>query len=489
MNLRRITALFSTGILLSLTGIGCTGFPTVEEVQVSEAPSEVQHLTVRTEVTVEEIEDPHADFHEEHQQYHGEQPQTQHNEAEIAARSWAQEIESQLADAGIRVVGERGPQPDIDLKVHVEPSIPSGGHATMEAANNLRWQVTMIHAGEAVDGSVWTAPFHVSSEGYERRRDAEQAHHESLAARVVNSLIDSTAVTRIAQEQSPRPVEEVDAVASADDEASSPATTGSDHLVASPQPNAYGLVIGIEDYRDLTPTPGARGDAERFAHMLETTLGVPDQNIHLMTDNNATRGDVLSKLLWLQKNIPSDGRIYFFFSGHGTPHVESGDSYLLPYEGRPETLEQTGLLMDDVLTSLEETDARDVLAFVDACFSGSGDRSSLPEGTRPLVPVQETAPAPRVALFSSSGATEISGNAPDADEGLFTRHIINAIASGRADINGDGQISLSELENYVTPRVAREARQLNREQTPTLNVADQLGDPSDLILVWGLPRE
>ena len=496
MNATKVAPFVISGLFACVLVIGCGTFPTVEPVEVVETPSDMTYLTVRTEVEID------GAMHQQQQmevEYYpqGEQPnygpshsdpQAQSDDAEVYERLWKQLIEEQLSEAGVRVVGDRGPEPAITLYVHVEPTAPSGAHVSMEMANSLRWQVTMSHQDQAVDGAVWNAPFYVSSDGFESRREAERVHHQSLAARVVNSLFESRPVHEVARGLSPQPAQ--DAVASTDTTAAEPIPIEVEgHLVAAPQPNAYALVVGIEDYRDLTPTPGARLDAQRFAHMLEHSLGVPDQNIHLLTDNDATRGDVLAKLRWFQEHIPSDGRVYFFFSGHGTPHVQTGDSYLLPYEGRPETLEETGLLMNDVLDSLEQTEARDILAFVDACFSGSGERSSLPEGTRPLVPVQETTTAPRVALFSSSGASEISGNAPDAEEGLFTRHLVDAIAAGRADIDGDGQISLQELKTYVAPRVAREARQLNRQQNPTLIVPDELGDPSNIILVWGLPRD
>ncbi len=262
-----------------------------------------------------------------------------------------------------------------------------------------------------------------------------------------------------------------------------------DHVIGAPQPNAYALVVGIENYRSITPTPGARDDAERFARMLEDSLNVPERNIHLLTDENATRGDILARIDWLKNNVSSDARIYFFFSGHGSPDVQSGESYILPYESQPETLGFTGLKMEEVLQGLEQTQARDILAFVDSCFSGSGDRSSLPEGTRPLVPVEPVQSKPRVALFASSAANEISGNAPNSAEGLFTRHLLNAIGQGRADIDGDGQISLAELEQYVGPRVARDARQVSREQNPMLSVSDELGAAENIILIWGLPRD
>ncbi len=262
----------------------------------------------------------------------------------------------------------------------------------------------------------------------------------------------------------------------------------SDLIQGVPQSNAYALVVGIEDYRSVMPTPGARRDAEEFAQLLEVSFGVPEQNIHLLTDENATRTDILSRLQWLQNNVPPNGRVYFFFSGHGSPDVESGESNLLPYEGQPETLALSGIPVHAVLDHLQSTEASEVLAFVDACFSGSGDRSTLPEGTRPLVPVRdvETTSLTKVALFSSSSATEISGNAADEERGLFTHYLLEAVGNGAADIDGNGQISLDELAQYVTPRVARDARRMDRNQNPTLLLSDDLGDPSQVILLWGL---
>ena len=284
-----------------------------------------------------------------------------------------------------------------------------------------------------------------------------------------------------AMEQPPKPVEVQ----------SPPATTsGPSFIAGAPQPNAYAFIVGIENYRSVTPTPGARADAEQFAQMLETSLGVPGRNIRLLTDDNATRSDLLATVSWMQRNVSADARIYFFFSGHGAPNVNSGQSFLLPYEGEPETIEFSGISLDDILEGLGQSGARDVLAFVDACFSGSGERSALPEGSRPLVPVKDTTTnhTTNVVLVASSAAHEISGTTSDGSQGLFTHHLIHALGEGRADMDGDGMISLHELHSYITPRVARDARRLNREQTPTISIADELGETSNLMMMWGLPR-
>ncbi len=270
-----------------------------------------------------------------------------------------------------------------------------------------------------------------------------------------------------------------------------PDTSSADQfLSATPQPRSYALIIGVEDYRDLPAPTGARRDAERFRDLLTDSMGVPERNVRFLTDANATRGDILTQLRWLEDNVSSGGRIYFYFAGHGSPETSDGTSFLLPYEASLEGLEYTGISLGEILSRLETIGSREVVAFVDACFSGTGGRSLLPEGTRPLVPVETPEAPARVALFSASGANQISGNRPDDNTvGLFTHHLIEALGSGRADIDGDGQISLAELATYVTPRVENEARQASREQTPTLILSEDLGDPEDVVITWGISAD
>lgn len=262
-----------------------------------------------------------------------------------------------------------------------------------------------------------------------------------------------------------------------------------DFVSASPQPTAFALVIGVENYRDIPAPNGARADAERFAKMLQESMGVPQKNIRLLTDQKATRSDILAQANWLKRTVPPGGRIYFYFSGHGSPDVETGQSYILPYEASPELLKDTGVQLSQVLGRLGKSDAKEVLAFVDSCFSGSGGRSVLPEGTRPLVPVKEVAAKPKVALFSAADASQISGNVPGENAGLFTSYVLEGLGKGRADADGNGQVTLAELGSYVQPRVERVAKQASRDQTPKLAMDDGLGQAENVIVTWGLPLD
>lgn len=267
----------------------------------------------------------------------------------------------------------------------------------------------------------------------------------------------------------------------------SPASTKAPKLISGiPQRQSYALIIGVESYRDLPAPTGARQDAERFAELAKTTLGIPNDQIRVLLDDRATRGDILAELRNIEARVQAGSRIYLFFSGHGSPDTSSGSPFLLPYESTPQTLLDTALPLADIVQRLEATNAREVVAFLDTCFSGTGDRSVLPEGIRPLVPIQQPKPSTKTLILSAAQSTETSGTRADEPVGLFTHYLIEALGQAKADLDGDGQISMAELQAYISPRVAREARQLSREQNPSLYFPDKGSSPNDFAIVWGV---
>src|SRR5580704_924703 len=169
-------------------------------------------------------------------------------------------------------------------------------------------------------------------------------------------------------------------------------------LGGSPQPTAFAVVVGVEKYSAQLPAPiGARADAERFRELAVRSFGIAPNHIQMVLDEQATKGGIERALAWARASTPSGGRIYFYFSGHGAPDTSTGTSatpYIVPYDGDPSFLDATAIPVQEVLTKLSQSSAREVLAFLDSCFSGAGGRSVLPSGERPLVRVKvEQAPA------------------------------------------------------------------------------------------------
>ena len=231
----------------------------------------------------------------------------------------------------------------------------------------------------------------------------------------------------------------------------------------------YAVIIGIEDYQgELPEATHAESDAQAFAAYATKTLGVPASHIKVLRGDRAGKAAIESAVQeWLPRNVRDpDSKVYFFFSGHGAPDPETGTAYLVPWDADPAYLKTRGVPIKGLYASLEKLPAKNLYVFLDACFSGSGARSVLAKGTRPLVPVKAET-ANRLVALTASGARETTGAARDVGHGLFTRYLLAGLG-GAADTNADRAVSVGELADFVTEKVSTDARLDNREQTPSL---------------------
>ena len=261
--------------------------------------------------------------------------------------------------------------------------------------------------------------------------------------------------------------------------------------VVQPRPNDIALVIGIEDYRGtIPPSTAARRDAQVFADLAETHLGLSRRNIIVLIDQQATRSSLEAYLEdWLVKNARADGRVYVYFAGHGAPDPQTGEGYLVPWDGDPRFIDRQGIKIDTLTAQLQELPAAEVILMMDSCFSGSGGRSVLAEGTRPLVPVQafdarrddSDAGETRFTLFAAAQSDEVTGMTPDGQHGLFSYYLFQGLR-GEADRNGDGRVSNGELADFIAGTVPDEARRDNRSQTPFTQFLPEAAADADLVV-------
>jgi hypothetical protein len=266
--------------------------------------------------------------------------------------------------------------------------------------------------------------------------------------------------------------------------------TTSDPRSTMPGDNTWAIVVGIERYRDALPVATfAENDARAFAAWLETTLNVPPTHIKLLVGDRASRADLASAIEeWLPRNArTAGGRVYVYFSGHGAPDPETGTAYLVPWDADPAYLKTRGYAIDALTASLAKLPSQESFVFLDACFSGSGERSVLAAGTRPLVPVRSpTPPKGRLVAYAAASSTQTTGGWQARGHGLFTGHLLDALR-GASDENVDGTITVDEVARYVAPRVGRDARLQNREQTPVLTVPTGAA-PAGISVVTGVQR-
>ena len=226
----------------------------------------------------------------------------------------------------------------------------------------------------------------------------------------------------------------------------------------------FALLVGVERYASLPTARYAVRDAEAMkANLL--AAGYPERNIVLLTDQAASKSG-LEKYLdaWLPKNTDGESSVLFYFSGHGAPDTGDAQAYLVPWDGDPKFLANTGYPVKRLYERLNSLKAKQVLVAMDSCFSGVGGRSVLAQGTRPLVAKIDLGKdvAGRVQALTAAASDEITGTDEAAGHGLFTYQLLKGLSAK------DGRATLRELYDYLTPKVQDAARRDNRDQTPQI---------------------
>lgn len=232
------------------------------------------------------------------------------------------------------------------------------------------------------------------------------------------------------------------------------------------------VVIGISSYREsvIPEVKYARRDAEVLAKYFERLSGIPKDNIALLTDAHATKSDIEAYLDdWLPRRVTPRSRVFVYYAGHGAPEPEGQGAYLVPYEGHPDFSSKM-LPLARVYDSLNRLKAREVVVFLDSCFSGAKGRSVMQQGIRPLVMTSERQLSVRdkPLVMAAASGSEVTSDLDSARHGLFTYYLLKGLR-GEADRNGNKRIELDELFAFVSSNVARTAsRELNRTQTPVM---------------------
>lgn len=140
---------------------------------------------------------------------------------------------------------------------------------------------------------------------------------------------------------------------------------------ATANKNAYAIVIGIERYRQKLPKADfATADAKTMTEYLTKVMGYQEENVVTLTNDHAAKSDFEKYFeKWLPNNVEKDGSVFIYYSGHGAPNVKTGDAFLVPYDGDPSFIDQTGYSLKRLYESLGKLQAKEIIVALDSCFS------------------------------------------------------------------------------------------------------------------------
>ena len=292
-----------------------------------------------------------------------------------------------------------------------------------------------------------------------------------MARRVLGfglALVFSLAFTQTEAQQRP-------AALPAADEADQPIQT------AARNPDAVAVVVGISQYqdRDIPPAIYAGNDADAVVRVLTVTLGYSPQRILQFKNEQASgarfKSAVRQRLAALIQPGKSD--VFFYYSGHGEPNVETREGYLLPYDfdSQDQPTADTAYGISELKADLAKLNPRSVTVVLEACFTGQSKAGPLIKSARPVViAVEDPARAlsgglPNSITITASGAAELASDHPERPHGLMTYYWLRAMRGEAAD--DTGRVTPDRLKQYLQEKVLAAARGIQRTQTPEVLAA------------------
>ena len=161
---------------------------------------------------------------------------------------------------------------------------------------------------------------------------------------------------------------------------------------ASAQARTWAVVVGIDDYTYLEGVEGgdllgAENDAHAFVDYLTAGLDVPAEQIHLLTGADATSKNIRTALSgWLHDRSQAGDRVYFFYSGHGSPVLDQNgdeedglDETISPVDALPRS-PSNDLVDDEIDQMLTAVVASEIIVILDSCSSGTATKVAGHEG-------------------------------------------------------------------------------------------------------------
>lgn len=236
--------------------------------------------------------------------------------------------------------------------------------------------------------------------------------------------------------------------------------------------NVFAVIIANEKYQSEKTVQYANRDGKIFSEYCNKTLGIPEKNIHFIS--NATLNNIKHEIKWLQDVINAyngDSRIIFYYAGHGIPDEKNKSAYLLPVDGYGSDV-TTGYALEDLYKSLGSQPSKSVTVFLDACFSGANRDGNMLASARGIaIKVKSSSPTGNMVVFTAAQGDETAYPYKERSHGLFTYYLLKKLQETK------GNVTLGELGDYIQTQVRRQSVVTNGKiQSPSILVSPNIGN-------------
>ncbi|MGH3874041.1 MAG: caspase, EACC1-associated type [Pseudonocardiaceae bacterium] len=222
------------------------------------------------------------------------------------------------------------------------------------------------------------------------------------------------------------------------------------------------LLVGCSDYEDprFPRLPAPAQDVEALAGLLaDPTVG----DFTVATLFNEPSGVTSEQIEAFFANRKPDDLLLLYFSCHGVLDPR-GRLYFVTANTTKDRLDSTGISARWVKEQMDHSRSQRIVLLLDCCYSGafSGGLTRRSAGTEEIL--EQLGGHGRVVITASDKMEYAYGSE-------FTNAVIRGLATGAADLDGDGQVSVYELYHYVYDQVCQHMP----DQTPTMSTDGMRG--------------
>ena len=239
----------------------------------------------------------------------------------------------------------------------------------------------------------------------------------------------------------------------------------------------FGMIIAIEEYSpsflsQLSPIEFALNDALSIKKAFQDQLYIEDQNLIFLTNESATRSNLLKEIDQLYKKMESNDEFYFYLASHG--FNAKSQNRMCCWDTDNSNLEETSVSLDEILLApLKKLALKKCFLFIDSSAEELKSKNKLKTAASNLIETEYSElvrQAPNHAVFLSCYPGEKSFSSPQAKHGIWALHLISAL-NGKDDSvidknNAITNISLSKFLAAKIPQYITKTMFINDRQSP-----------------------
>jgi WD40 repeat protein len=216
------------------------------------------------------------------------------------------------------------------------------------------------------------------------------------------------------------------------------------------------MVIGINAYKNPKYNLNyAQADATGFKTALNKNCGkiVKTCKEHYLSDAQAVKANILAEFEKVVAEAKPEDIFVLYYAGHGVMTETDKQFFLVPHDviqlyGNDGALAQKGLSAGELKAFAQKIKAQKQLFILDACQSSGALETIAARGAAEEKAIAQLARATGTHWLTAAGSQQFASEFAQLGHGVFTYALLDGLG-GKADVNGDGQITVKELDSYL----------------------------------------